>query len=81
MFNKNWSISVNARDLLDSRGWHSVTKNDFFTRDSESSRGGRTFGITLTYSFGNMRAKKPRKMDSGMSPEYGMGGDGLEYDM
>lgn len=61
MFNKNWSISVNARDLLDSRGWHSVTKNDFFTRDSESSRGGRTFGITLTYSFGNMKAQMPKR--------------------
>ena len=78
MFNKNWSISVNARDLLDSRGWHSVTKNDFFTRDSDSSRGGRTFGITLTYSFGNMKAQMQKRkqqempssgyedMDSGM---------------
>ena len=66
MFNKNWSISVNARDLLDSRGWHSVTKNDFFTRDSESSRGGRTFGITLTYSFGNMKAQMPKRKQQEM---------------
>lgn len=66
MFNKNWSISVNARDLLDSRGWHSVTKNDFFTRDSESSRGGRTFGFTLTYSFGNMKAQMPKRKQQEM---------------
>ena len=61
MFNKNWSISVNARDLLDSRGWHSVTENNSFYRDSKSSRGGRTFGVTLTYSFGNMKAKMPKR--------------------
>ena len=61
MFNKNWSISVNARDIFDSRGWHNITKNDFFYRDSESSRGGRTFGFTLTYSFGNMKAKMPKR--------------------
>ena len=66
MFNKNWSISVNARDLLDSRGWHNVTKNDFFTRESESSRGGRTFGITLTYSFGNMKAQMPKRKQQEM---------------
>ncbi len=32
-------------------------------------------------SFGNMRAKKPRRMDEGMLPEYSTGGDGLDYDM
>ncbi|MBR4065899.1 MAG: TonB-dependent receptor [Bacteroidaceae bacterium] len=61
MFNKNWSISVNARDLLDSRGWHSVTENSNFYRDSKSSRGGRTFGVTLTYSFGNMKANMQKR--------------------
>ena len=61
MFNKNWSISVNARDLLDSRGWHNVTENGFFRRDSKNSRGGRTFGVTLTYSFGNMKAQMPKR--------------------
>ena len=66
MFNKNWSISVNARDLLDSRGWHSVTENNLFRRDSESSRGGRTFGITLTYSFGNMKAQMPKRKQQEM---------------
>lgn len=61
MFNRSWSISVNARDLLDSRGWHTVTRNNSFIRDSESSHGGRRFSITLTYSFGNMNAKKPNR--------------------
>ena len=66
MFNKNWSISINARDLLDSRGRHSVTKNATFIRDSKNSRGGRTFGITLTYNFGNMKANKPNRKQQEM---------------
>ena len=59
MFNQNWSVSINARDILDSRGRETVTINDQFYRYSKNSHGGRTFGFTLTYSFGNMKAKKP----------------------
>ena len=74
-------MSLSARDLFDSRRWHTITEYDNFRRDDENWNGGRTISATLTYSFGNMRAKKPRKMDnSGMQPEYS-GGDGLEYDM
>ena len=77
MFNKNWSLSVNVRDLLDSRGWNSVTSNKFFYRDSESSHGGRRFGFTLTYSFGNMKAqapkRKPQEMPSSGYDDYGGG--------
>ena len=78
-----WSLSLNGRDLLNSRRFHSAKWGPDFYQDSSNFRGGRQFSGTLTYSFGNMRAKKPRKMDGGMSPEYGngMGGDGLEYDM
>lgn len=60
-FDSHWSLSLNARDLLDSRGRHSVTSNDSFYRDSKNSHGGRTFGFTLTYSFGNMKAKMPKR--------------------
>lgn len=60
-FNKNWSLSINARDLLDSRSRHSITINDNFHRDSKNSHGGRSFGFTLTYNFGNMKAKMPRQ--------------------
>ena len=78
MFNRNWSLSVNVRDLLDSRGWHSVTSNKGFYRDSESSHGGRTFSFTLTYNFGNMNAqppkRKPQEMpDNGYNDMDGMG--------
>ena len=76
-----WSFSLNGRDLLNSRRFHSVKWGDNFYQDSSNFRGGRSIGATLTYSFGNMRAKKPRRMDEGMSPEYSTGGDGLDYDM
>ena len=78
-----WSLSLNGRDLLNSRRFHSIkwVDGEFF-QESSNFRGGRRLSATLTYSFGNMRAKKPRKMDNnGMQPEYGNGGDGLEYDM
>ena len=76
-----WSLSLNGRDLLNSRRFHSEKWGPDFYQDSSNFRGGRQITGALTYSFGNMRAKKPRKMDnSGMQPEY-TGGDGLEYDM
>ena len=77
MFNSKWSLSVNARDLLDSRGWNSVTSNKNFYRDSESSHGGRTFSFTLTYNFGNMKAqppkRKPQEIPNSGYDEYGTG--------
>ena len=72
MFNQNWSLSLNARDLLDSRSRHSVTINDNFYRDSKNSHGGRTFGFTLTYNFGNMKAKMPKRKPQEM-PSSGYG--------
>ena len=71
MFNRSWSLSVNARDILDSRGWHTVTRNNSFIRDSESSHGGRRFSITLTYSFGNMNARKPNRNQRQEMPSSG----------
>ena len=77
-----WSLSLNGRDLLNSRRFHSVKWVDGeFYQDSSNFRGGRRISATLTYSFGNMRAKKPRKMDDSMSPDYSTGGDGLDYDV
>ena len=79
MFDQHWSISVNARDILDSRGRHTVTINDTFYRYSENSHGGRTFGFTLTYSFGNMKAKRPDRKQMQEMPSSGyddMGGMG-----
>ena len=77
-FNNNWSISISARDILDSRGWHTITENNSFYRDSKSTHGGRNIGFTLTYSFGNMKAKMPKRKQqemptNGYSDMEGMG--------
>lgn len=73
-FDRKLSISINARDILDSRKWHTITSGTGFKQDSKNWRGGRQFGITLTYSFGNMRTKgKPIKQnDSESSPMEAM---------
>ncbi|MBO7230006.1 MAG: TonB-dependent receptor [Bacteroidaceae bacterium] len=75
IFNQHWSLSLNARDLLNSRHRHTITENTSFYRDSKSSHGGRTFGFTLTYNFGNMKAKmpkrKPQEMPSNGYDDYG----------
>lgn len=62
------SLSVNARDLLDSRKWHTITSGEGFEQNSKNWRGGRQFGVTLTYSFGNMRAKNNK---SSKQPDNG----------
>ncbi|MCD8265337.1 MAG: TonB-dependent receptor [Tannerellaceae bacterium] len=54
---KDISISLNARDILDSRKWASVTSGTGFEQVSENWWGGHQVGITVTYSFGNMKPK------------------------
>lgn len=52
---KKISVSVNARDLLNSRKWKTETSGTGFSQYSENWRMGRTVRLTLTYSFGNMK--------------------------
>ena len=42
------TLSINARDLLDSRKFRTVTAGDGFWQDSENWRGGRRVGFKLT---------------------------------
>lgn len=69
-FNNNWSISMNIRDLLDSREWKTVTSDHTFCRDAENRHGGRRFSATVTYSFGNMKAKKSSRKRNDTNQEY-----------
>lgn len=59
--NKTLSVSINARDLFDSRKWHTITSGTGFTQDAENWWGGRRIGFTVTYNFGNMRAKPSKQ--------------------
>jgi outer membrane receptor protein involved in Fe transport len=70
------SFSFNVRDLFDSRKQHSVTNGSGYSQESEGWWGGRQFGLTITYSFGNMtpRMEPPKKQgdnNSGYNSEGG----------
>ncbi len=63
------TLSINARDLLDSRKFRTVTAGDGFWQDSENWRGGRRVGFTLTYNFGNMNKKKDKSKSRSEEPD------------
>lgn len=56
--NKLFTLSVNCRDLLDSRRFETFTSGPNFTRHQINRRGGRRVSMTLTWNFGNMKQKK-----------------------
>lgn len=59
---KNISLSLNARDMFNSRKRKSFTSGMGYTQESQNWRGGRLVGLTVTYSFGNMKPKKGDRM-------------------
>lgn len=73
---KRLALSLNVRDLLNSRNRSSTTMGPAFWQYQLRKWNSRTIGLTLTYSFGNMNPKKSRQENKGMMDEYsGMGGD------
>lgn len=71
----NWSISLNCRDILDSRKMHSITIGEEYMQENERWRGGRRLQLSVKFSFGNMMAK-PSKRD--MEQGEPMDGGGFE---
>ena len=70
--NKLFTLSVNCRDLLDSRKWETTTESDTYSRHQINRRQSRTVSATLTWNFGNMKSKK-RQHESGdedLQPNY-----------
>ena len=57
-FNKLFTLSINCRDLLDSRRFETFTSGPNFTRHQINRRGGRLMSMTLTWNFGKMKKKK-----------------------
>jgi len=51
------SVSLNVRDLLNSDRNNSTTSGSGFTQNTSSYFHGRMIGLTLSYNFGNMKAK------------------------
>lgn len=72
----NWSISLNCRDIFDSRRFKSTVNGiDYFQRN-ERWRAGRQLRLTIKYSFGNMKAKPNKNMAEPMGGSgYDGGGD------
>ncbi len=71
------NLAISIRDLLNSRRWASTTWGDNFWQYSSHEPRGTMFSVTLTYNFGNMRAKKQRPQSGGMD----MGGEGMDEGM
>ncbi|MDD4142920.1 MAG: outer membrane beta-barrel family protein, partial [Bacteroidales bacterium] len=79
-FNRRLSLSLSARDILDSRKWHTYTYGDGFIQDYCGWRGGREFRLTATWSFGNMKSnKKPSATGTSESMNTGYEDDSMGY--
>lgn len=74
----NWSFSISARDLFDSRKFKDTITGNGYTQTTERWRGGRRIQFTVKYSFGNMK-KKPNRQNE-QEPMDGSGyGDGMDF--
>ncbi len=65
----NWSFSLNCRDIFDSRKWKTTIYGQGYTQLTKRWRSGRNLSLTIKYSFGNMKAKRNKHMDSGEPTE------------
>lgn len=72
-FNKLFTVSLNCRDLFNTRRWETFTSSEDFTRHQTNRRGGRKVSLTVTWNFGNMNSKRRPQPDQN-------GGQGQEFD-
>ena len=77
MFNKKLTLALNCRDILNTRCFETYTSGETFTRYQKRRRNGRTLNMTLTWNFGNMKAKKMKRDndENGTDPTNGYGGN------
>lgn len=68
-FNKKLALSINWRDVFNSRHWENFTSSDTFTRHQKNWRDPRV-NITISWNFGNMnKDKKPEEQDGQQQPD------------
>ncbi|MDR9457245.1 MAG: TonB-dependent receptor [Salegentibacter sp.] len=66
IFNENATLSVNVRDLLDSRKRESYTSTDTYDRYSEFQwRQGQNFTVSLIYRFNQQKRDQERRRNGG----------------
>lgn len=77
--NKRLTLSINCRDVLNSRKWENFTSSDSFTRHQINKRGSRRVDFTLTWNFGQAKKKPQRRQHQGgmedPSQQYTGGGE------
>lgn len=78
-FDRKLVLSINCRDVFNSRKWESYTGSDTFSRYTLNKRRSRTVNFNLTWNFGNSQGKKKRDEDTNDNDEEDMSGGG--YDM
>lgn len=78
-FNRALVLSINCRDVFNSRKWESYTSSDTFSRYSLNKRRSRTVNFNLTWNFGNSQGKKKRNEQTNYNDDEEMSGSG--YDM
>ena len=74
------SLTINTRDLLNSRKRETITSGSGFSQESVFARSGRTVGFTLTYNFGNMKgsSKRPDRQEQQNNGDGGMREEGFQ---
>ncbi|MDD4419081.1 MAG: outer membrane beta-barrel family protein [Bacteroides graminisolvens] len=74
------SLTINTRDLLNSRKRETITSGSGFSQESVFARSGRTVGFTLTYNFGNMKgsSKRPDRQEQQNNGDGGMMEEGFQ---
>ncbi|MFW9622713.1 TonB-dependent receptor domain-containing protein [Bacteroides graminisolvens] len=74
------SLTINTRDLLNSRKRETITSGSGFSQESVFARSGRTVGFTLTYNFGNMKgsSKRPERQEQQNNGDGGMMEEGFQ---
>ncbi len=73
LMNKNLSLNLMVRDVLNTRKRTTITSGDGFYQNSQTYFMGRMIGLTATYNFGNMKPKQAqKKASSDMNMDGGM---------
>jgi len=75
---RNLSLSLNVRDLLNSDRNKSTTSGSGFYQNSSTYFHGRMYGVTLSYNFGNMKPKMNEMKKKEASPDTNMNMNGGE---
>ncbi|MDD7887622.1 outer membrane beta-barrel protein [Flavivirga sp. 57AJ16] len=65
IFNNNATISLNVRDLLNSRKRKSLTTTEFFSRYNESQWRQRQINVSFMYRFNQQKARNERRNNQG----------------